>query len=241
MSMRRYEVVFVLAPQLTEDEVKTQVETYSNVAVEKGAKVLHIDEWGKRRLAFPVKKNKEGIYVILTLEEGSADAVTELERRFRVSDAIIRFLTVRVDEDLKRADKFGNRRRQRKGLPAKPAPPVAAEPAAVSKTDKPAPVAEEAPAEEAPAEEAPAEEAPVEEVAEAPAAEVPAAEEAPEESEPAAVEAAPEEPVEAPAEEAASEEAPPDPEPVTEEAPADEPAPAEVEEETKDAETVEEK
>ena len=231
MSMRRYEVVFVLAPQLTEDEVKTQVETYSNVAVEKGAKVLHIDEWGKRRLAFPVKKNKEGIYVILTLEEGSADAVTELERRFRVSDAIIRFLTVRVDEDLKRADKFGNRRRQRKGLPAKPAPPVAAAPAAVSKTDKPAPVAEEAPAEEAP----------VEEVAEAPAAEVPTAEEAPEESEPAAVEAAPEEPVEAPAEEAASEEAPPDPEPVTEEAPADEPGPAEVEEETKDAETVEEK
>lgn len=130
MSMRRYEVVFVLAPQQTEDEVKSHIETFSAVAEEKGAKVLQVDEWGKRRLAFPVKKHKEGIYVILTLEEENADAVSELERRFRVAEPVIRYLTVRVDEDLKRAEKFGQRRQQRKSKRGQ-ATPAAAEPARV--------------------------------------------------------------------------------------------------------------
>ncbi len=112
--MRRYEVVFVLAPTLAEDEAKQLVATFSTAAEEKGAKILSVDEWGKRRLAFPVKKFTDGIYVILTLEEEEAVAVVELERRFRVTDAVIRFLTVRTDEDLKRADKFKARREAKK-------------------------------------------------------------------------------------------------------------------------------
>lgn len=112
--MRRYEVVFVLAPTLSEEEVKTNIETYSKAAEELGAAILNVDEWGKRRLAFPVKKFNDGIYVILTLEEEAAAAVAELERRFRVSDAVIRFLTVRIDENLKRAEKFKERREARK-------------------------------------------------------------------------------------------------------------------------------
>ncbi len=235
MSMRRYEVVFVLAPLLTEDEVKTQIETYSDVAAEKGAKVLQVDEWGKRRLAFPVKKNKEGIYVILTLEEGGADAVTELERRFRVSEAVIRFLTVRVDEDLKRAEKFGARRKRRKGLPAETTPTRATEPVTASKPKEPAPEAAAA-----------AEEITEEVVKEPPTATQGAGEEAPEEApsdaEPAAEEAPAEASEEVPAEEAASEEVSTDPEPAPEEVTADEPAEqTEGEEEAKDAETVEEK
>ncbi len=108
--MRRYEVVFVLAPTLSEDEAKQLVANLSAAAEEKGATILSVDEWGKRRLAFPVKKFNDGIYVILTLEEAAAVAVNELERRFRVTDAVIRFLTVRIDEDLKRAEKFKARR-----------------------------------------------------------------------------------------------------------------------------------
>jgi small subunit ribosomal protein S6 len=124
--MRRYEVVFVLAPTLSEDEAQKAIEDYSSTAEEFGAKVLDVDLWGQRRLAFPVKKFTEGIYIVLTLEEEAAAAVTELERRFRVTDSVIRFLTVRIDEALKRADKFKTRRDARRAKRADTAREVVA-------------------------------------------------------------------------------------------------------------------
>ena len=111
--MRGYEVVFVLAPTLTEEEVDQQVDTFVKVAQEMGAEVVNTDKWGKRRLAFPVQKHNEGYYTVLTLDEESGRAAAELERRFKVIDAVIRFLSVRVDEDLKRAQKFEKRKEQR--------------------------------------------------------------------------------------------------------------------------------
>jgi len=117
--MRRYEVVFVLAPTLTEDEVDTLTEGFVKTAKDKGAEVVAVDKWGKRRLAFRVGKHHEAYYVVVTLEEESATAVTEMERRFKVADAVIRFLTVRTDLDLKRAEKFRERREaKRKKRPA---------------------------------------------------------------------------------------------------------------------------
>ncbi len=112
--MRRYEVVVVLAPTLTEDEVEQSTETFKKTAEEKGAQIAEIEQWGKRKLAYPIKRHTEGIYIILTLEELSTEAVGELERRFKVSDSVIRFLTVRVDLDLKRAEKFKARRKMKK-------------------------------------------------------------------------------------------------------------------------------
>ena len=112
--MRRYEVVIVFAPTLTDDEVEQSTEGFKKAAEEKGAQIAGLDQWGKRKLAYPIKKHTEGIYVILTLEEPAAEAVGELERRFRVSESIIRFLTVRIDLDLKRAEKFKERRSKKK-------------------------------------------------------------------------------------------------------------------------------
>ncbi len=112
--MRRYEIVVILAPTLTEDEVEQSTETFKKAAEEKGAQIVEIEQWGKRKLAYPIKRHTEGIYIILTLEERSAEAVGELERRFKVSDSVIRFLTVRVDLDLKRAEKFKARRQKKK-------------------------------------------------------------------------------------------------------------------------------
>ncbi len=106
MTMRRYEVVYVLAPNLTQEEVEQYAETYSTAAREQGAEIISVDIWEKRKLAFRVKKFWEGYYTILTIEEEAADAVTELERRFKVNDAVIRFLSVRIDEEQKRAIKF---------------------------------------------------------------------------------------------------------------------------------------
>ncbi len=112
--MRRYEVAIVLAPTLTEEEVEQSTETFKKAAEEKGAQIAEIEQWGKRKLAYPIKKHTEGIYVIVTLEELSAEAVGELERRFKVSDSVIRFLTVRIDLDLKRAEKLKARRKEKK-------------------------------------------------------------------------------------------------------------------------------
>ncbi len=112
--MRRYEVTFILAPTLTDDEVEQSVETFRKVAEEKGAQIVKVDEWGKRRLAYPINKHSEGIYTILTLEEPEAVAVDELERRFKVTDSVIRFLSVRIDLDLKRMEKFKSRRDKRR-------------------------------------------------------------------------------------------------------------------------------
>ncbi len=112
--MRRYEVVIVLAPTLTEDDVEQSTETFKKAAEEKGAQIVEIEQWGKRKLAYPIKRHTEGIYIIFTLEELSAEAVGELERRFKVSDSVIRFLTVRIDLDLKRAEKFKARRKKKK-------------------------------------------------------------------------------------------------------------------------------
>jgi len=112
--MRRYEVAIVLAPTLTEEEVEQSTETFKKAAEEKGAQIAEIEQWGKRKLAYPIQKHTEGIYVIVTLEELSAEAVGELERRFKVSDSVIRFLTVRIDLDLKRAEKLKARRKVKK-------------------------------------------------------------------------------------------------------------------------------
>ncbi len=112
--MRRYEVAIVLAPTLTEEEVEQSTETFKKAAEEKGAQIAEIEQWGKRKLAYPIKKHTEGIYIIVTLEELSAEAVGELERRFKVSDSVIRFLTVRIDLDLKRAEKLKARRKEQK-------------------------------------------------------------------------------------------------------------------------------
>ncbi len=111
--MREYETTFVLAPTLSEEEVEETVTGFTGVAEEKGAKVVNVDNWGKRRLAFPVKKHEDGFYVVLTLQEETVEAVTELERRFKVNDSVIRFLSIRVDEELRRAENSRQKRKAR--------------------------------------------------------------------------------------------------------------------------------
>jgi len=112
--MRKYEVVIIFAPTLTDDQVEQSTEEFKKAAEEKGAQIAGLDQWGRRKLAYPIQKHTEGIYLILTLEEPAAEAVGELERRFRVSETVIRFLTVRIDLDLKRAEKFKVRRSKKK-------------------------------------------------------------------------------------------------------------------------------
>lgn len=110
--MRIYEILFIVAPNTEESDVDTLISQLSDVLTSQGAAVAKVDRMGRRRLAYPINKFNEGIYIVLTVE-GTGSEIAEVERRMRVTDAIIRYITVRIDEELKRAEKFRARRQAR--------------------------------------------------------------------------------------------------------------------------------
>jgi small subunit ribosomal protein S6 len=112
--MRTYEVLFIVAPNVEETDIDPLITQLTEVLANQGAKVVKADRMGRRRLAYPIQKFHDGHYVVLTVE-GTGSELAELERRMRVTDSIIRYLTIRIDEDLKRAEKFRARRAARAG------------------------------------------------------------------------------------------------------------------------------
>lgn len=115
--MRIYEVVFIAAPNLTTEELDDFIAQMQTVIEGKKGKVLKVDNWGKKSMAYRIQKFREGYYVVLTLE-GNGAMIAELERRFRVADHVFRFISVRIDEDQKRAEKL-KAMRQKKSLARK--------------------------------------------------------------------------------------------------------------------------
>jgi small subunit ribosomal protein S6 len=110
--VRNYEVVFVAAPTLTSEELDRFINHIQTVVEGKNGKVVKIDNWGKKALAYKIKRFREGYYVVLSID-GDGSAIAELERRFRVTDYIIRFISVRIDEDVKRSEKMKAARRRK--------------------------------------------------------------------------------------------------------------------------------
>jgi small subunit ribosomal protein S6 len=110
--MRVYEVLFIIAPNTEEGDIETLITQMRDVITNQGAQVTNVNRMGRRRLAYPIGKFNDGHYVVLTVE-GTGAEIAELERRMRVNDAVIRYITIRIDEDLKRAEKFRARRAAR--------------------------------------------------------------------------------------------------------------------------------
>lgn len=108
--MRTYEVVFIAGPSTTEEDLNKLNSQLETVVADLGGKVTKTDVWGRRKLAYKIGKFDEGVYVVLYIE-GTGHEIAEVERRLRVSDLVIRHLTVRTDEDLKRAEKLKSRRK----------------------------------------------------------------------------------------------------------------------------------
>jgi small subunit ribosomal protein S6 len=131
MEDRLYDLIFICRPDTPEADVDKLVATLENTAVEKGAKIEKVEKWGRKRMAYRVKRLHEGYYVYLVLRSAHGEAVKELERRLKVSDPVIKYLTVRLDEELKRRDKLKRHRdrraarRPRKTVPGAPGAPVA--------------------------------------------------------------------------------------------------------------------
>ena len=136
--MRTYEVLFILSPQVPEEEATTLVSEFKRVAETQGAKLTHEEAWGRRRLAYPIRKFNEGNYHLFVFESDSSMA--ELGRRMRNSDRVLRHVIVRTDEDHKRAEKLAKRNPKKERV--RPAPALA--PAVAPEPAPPAPAAEEA-------------------------------------------------------------------------------------------------
>ena len=123
---RIYEELFIIKPDAPDEEVDAFVEQLRTQLTTMGATVDKIDKWGKRRLAYKVDKYREGNYVLFQFT-AAPEHVREVERRLRVADLVLKFLTVRIDETLKRLDKRKKERDKRaakraSSAPASPAP-----------------------------------------------------------------------------------------------------------------------
>ena len=128
---RSYEVMFIVRPDLTEEDVDKLISTLQNHATTAGATLENVEKMGKRRLAYDVKKFSDGQYVLFVLQ-ADGKAIHELERRLRVSEPVIKFITVRTDEEQQRLDKVRKIRESRvKRPPAGSTPEAAESPAAV--------------------------------------------------------------------------------------------------------------
>lgn len=109
MSDRVYEIIFVADPGLGEPEVDALTEQVQGFVEKDGGVVEKVEKWGKKRLAYDVGRHHEGSYVLI-VARGSGPLVKEVERRLKVTDGIIRYLTVRVDEELRKAERRKARR-----------------------------------------------------------------------------------------------------------------------------------
>lgn len=124
MSDRQYELVYIVSPDATDQQVADLHEQVDGIVSRMGGRIDRTDAWGRRKLAYEIERQKEGIYVLEAIT-GSGDLMKEIDRRLRVSDQIIRHLVVRVDEQQQAIERMqarrqadAARRRVRRGLPA---------------------------------------------------------------------------------------------------------------------------
>jgi small subunit ribosomal protein S6 len=164
--MRVYEELFIVKPDAPEEEVESFIEQVKQVISTGHGNVDKVDNWGIRKLAYKISKYNEGRYVLVVFTS-TPDLVREVERRMRVADLVIKFITVRIDEKQKKIDKRKKAREKRAAR--KPAPQVAAPslpsgaaPAAAGDHGLPGQPGAPAPAHPAPAPPAPAASAPAE-------------------------------------------------------------------------------
>ena len=111
-TQRQYEVVFIVDPTADDDEVTRLTDSFKQVATDQGGTVTKSESMGRRKLAYEILHKTEGSFVLMEIE-GSGREIAELERRMRVNDRIIRYITVRVDEDRRRAEKFKAKRERK--------------------------------------------------------------------------------------------------------------------------------
>jgi small subunit ribosomal protein S6 len=125
---RTYELVYIVTPEATEELIASIHEQVEQTTQRMGGSLSKTENWGRRKLAYEIKRQKEGVYVLEVIE-GTGELMKELDRRLKVVDQVIRHLVVRVDEEQRvvertrtRRQTFQERRRVARGLPPRPDP-----------------------------------------------------------------------------------------------------------------------
>ncbi len=113
MEERLYDLIFICMPTTPEEDVAKIIATLEQVAAERGGKVEKLEKWGTRKLAYRVSKQREGYFVYMALRATQGELIKELERRLKVTDSVIKYMTIRLDEEMKRQQKLVARREQR--------------------------------------------------------------------------------------------------------------------------------
>ena len=145
MEERLYDLIFICRPATPEDEIAKIMKTLEHVIAEHKGTIVKNENWGTKRLAYRVAKNREGIFIYLQITSTDGEIVKELERRLKVFEPVIKYQTVRLDEEMKLQKKLVARRELKLSRkPRRTPPPAAAAPAAPMAP--PAPPAEPAPA-----------------------------------------------------------------------------------------------
>ena len=109
MNKRTYELIFIVDPTVGEEDVMRLSEGVQKIITDQGGNIVKTEMMGKRQMAYEINHKRDGIYVLLEVE-GSGSEIAEVERRMRVNDQILRYMTIRVDEMRRRADKLKARR-----------------------------------------------------------------------------------------------------------------------------------
>jgi small subunit ribosomal protein S6 len=104
MATRTYEVMYIIDPDTPEDRMEKLNDAVGKLIEKEGGAVVHKQEYGMKTFAYPIGKKTEGYYVLFEIH-GSGQEIAELERRMRVNDMILRYITVRVDEERKTGEK----------------------------------------------------------------------------------------------------------------------------------------
>ena len=128
MANRTYEVMYIVDPDTADERIGKLNDAVGKLIAKEGGSVVRMDDIGRKRMAYSIQKKQEGYYVLFEIE-GSGQEIAELERRMRVNDMIIRYITVRVDEDRKAAEKRKAKREARAAKRTKFRPAAAEAPA----------------------------------------------------------------------------------------------------------------
>ncbi len=112
MAKRTYEVMYIINPETDAEKIEKLNDAVGKLIEKEGGEIVRMDDIGIRNLAYPIQKKETGHYVLFEIN-GTGQEILELERRMRVNDMIIRYMTVRVDEDRKKAEAIKAKREAR--------------------------------------------------------------------------------------------------------------------------------
>jgi len=131
MEERHYELIFICRPDTPDADLDKLIGTLEHAAAEKQAKFEKVEKWGRKRMAYRVKKLREGIYTYISVRSTHGELIKELERRLKVADPVIKYMTIRIDEEMKRQQKLARHREKRAARrPRKQAAPAGGAPSA---------------------------------------------------------------------------------------------------------------